>query len=187
MRPKNVLQRNQFENNGSVLPHHLTHAFLKMPTVNNYTDASLLAALPEELCLAIIDELDMPSIFALSETSRFFNRLANPTADSRRPLLTEFLLEAQDLPRWKRTRFACFACNKILPRHRFIDSQVATILGKGASQEKTRHCVQCAVKEGHFALASVVTQYSRERVLCAQCKKLIGGVVCDTCRFCKTV
>ena len=70
-----------------------------MSTVKAATDTPLLASLPglpQELCLAVIEQCDMPSILALSQTSRHFHRLANPYDKSRQSLMTDFLIKVQD-------------------------------------------------------------------------------------------
>jgi len=71
-----------------------------MAQLGDTSPPSILADLPEELSLAIIKELDMASIFALSQTCRHFQRLAKPADESRRDKLQDFLLEVQSFPRW---------------------------------------------------------------------------------------
>ena len=91
-----------------------------MAQLGDTSPPSILADLPEELSLAIIEELDMASIFALSQTCRHSQRLANPADESRRDKLQDFLLEVQSFPRWS-DGLACFSCTKVLPRDSFAN------------------------------------------------------------------
>jgi hypothetical protein len=137
-------------------PLHLTSSFLKMSTVNNQTDVPLLAALPEELCMAVVETLDMQSIIALSQTSRQFHRLADPYDDSRRSQMREFLANAQYFPRWLAGGFACFSCAKVLPRDRFANKGMVKKSRKGNIREHKRSCVQCHMATGRLSPGSMV-------------------------------
>jgi hypothetical protein len=76
-----------------------------------------LPCLPEELCLAVVEQCDMSCKIALSQASRRFHRLIDPYDKSQRPQIENFLIEAQSFPRHrKEDGFACFACTKSSPR-----------------------------------------------------------------------
>lgn len=156
-----------------------------MSTAVDRPAAPLLGALPEELCLAVIEELDISSIIALSQTSQRFSRLANPTDESRRSIMNDFLIEAQAFPRWQRDGFACFACTKVLPRSKFADKQTKGKRGRNGSQQDRRFCIQCGVEKGHNSPGSIVTQGDSIRMVCRGCKSLQGGQFCDLCKFCR--
>jgi hypothetical protein len=155
----------------------------KMATNDDSNKAPLLATLPEELCLAIIEKLDMSSIIALSKTNRQFNRLSDPTAKSRRPMLYEFLLEAQTFPRWQ-DGFACFTCAKVLPRSRFANAQSKHKRGRNGSDQKRRFCVQCGLENGSHGPGNMVVQGDIIRMVCRQCKRLKSGRFCERCAIC---
>jgi hypothetical protein len=72
--------RSDLENTHSdhITTSRVTHAFSKMSTVNNKANAPALESPPEELCMAVVEILDMQSIIALSQTNRQFHRLADP-------------------------------------------------------------------------------------------------------------
>jgi hypothetical protein len=72
--------RSDLENTDSdhITTSRVTHAFSKMSTVNNKANAPAMEPLPEELCMAVVEILDMQSIIALSQTNRQFHRLADP-------------------------------------------------------------------------------------------------------------
>jgi hypothetical protein len=75
------------------------------------------ATLPEEICIGVIEELDMPSIFALSRTCQQFRRLSDPSDERRRHQLEAYLIQVQ-ASRWL-DGFACFSCLRVLPRRNF--------------------------------------------------------------------
>ena len=118
-----------------------------MATLVDNSPPYSLVDLPEELSLAIIEQLDMASIFALSRTYRQFHRLANPADPSRREKRLDFLFEAQAFPRWldpsEDDGFACFHCAKVLPRNDFTCNQTVSVRGRRASpdQQRLRFCV----------------------------------------------
>ena len=92
------------------------------PTGNEPNSPLLLASLsslPGELCLAVAEECDQQSLIALSMTNRKFQRLADPYDDSRYTLMQNFLVSAQYFRRWQGEGFACFSCDKVLPKSRF--------------------------------------------------------------------
>ena len=157
-----------------------------MPQVSDNDSPSFLADLPEELNIAIIKELDMASIIALSQTSKQFHRLANPKDDSRRPELQEFLLGVQFFPRWE-DGFACFSCAKVLPREKFACSQTRQKRGRHAdvANQVKRFCVQCGVGKGLYTPGSHVVQANGVlRFVCQHCKKLGDGRFCRWCAIC---
>jgi hypothetical protein len=154
-----------------------------MATVDDSNKPPLLATLPEELCLNIIEKLDMRSIISLSQTSRQFNRLSDPTDESKRSLLREFLLEAQTFPRWK-DGFACFTCAKVLPRSRFANAQTKHKRGRNGTDQERRFCVQCGMKNGAHSPGNMVVQGDVIRMVCRQCERLKGGRFCERCAIC---
>lgn len=126
-----------------------------MAALGDNSPPSSLLVLPEELSLAIIEELDMASIIALSQTCRQFHRLSNPHDPSKRDELLDFLLKAQDFPRWK-DGFACFSCTKVLPRERFSERQ------SGARLEQ---CEEEGGRGGHYIIDGK-TRRSSEASVC---------------------
>jgi hypothetical protein len=169
-----------------VLPFHFTtgiYTVSKMAMVDDGIRPPLLATLPEELCLAIIEKLDISSIIALSQTSRRFNRLSDPTEESRHSQMIKFLVEVQAFPRWK-NGFACFFCLKVLPRCRFTDKQTKSPRGRNGSEQEGRFCIQCGIEKGWSPPGSMVKQGDVIRMVCRQCKRLEGGRFCDICKIC---
>jgi hypothetical protein len=156
-----------------------------MSTVDNNANTPTLAALPEELCMAIVDVLDIPSLIALSQTSRQFHRLADPYDDSRRSQMREFLAKAQYFPRWLADGFACFTCTKVLPRDRFADKDMVKKRGKGNVQERKRSCIQCNMATGRLSPGSMVFQGTTLRRVCQRCRMLKGGRSCMFCNICR--
>jgi hypothetical protein len=154
-----------------------------MATVDTSNKPPLLATLPEELCLKIIEKLDMSSIIALSQTSRRFKRLSDPTDESRRSLLHEFLIEVQAFPRWQ-DGFACFTCAKVLPRSRFANAQTKLKRGRNGGQQERRFCVQCGLEKGLHVPGNMVVQGEVIRMVCRQCRRLKGGRFCECCAIC---
>jgi len=144
-----------------------------------------LATLPEEICIAITDTLNMPSIIYLSQTNRLFHRLSNPVDSSRHVLLEEFLIEAQAYRRWQGCGFACFSCMRVLHRHSFASAHTKGKRGRNGSQQKTRFCIRCGIDKGLYLPGSQVVQDDVIRVVCRQCKKIRGGKFCQRCAFCK--
>lgn len=156
-----------------------------MVQLGNNSPPSFLADLPEELSLAIIEELDMASVFALSKTCRQFQRLANPADESRRDKLQDFLLEVQSFPRWS-DGFACFSCAKVLPRESFARSQTRLKRGRNTSPylQMLRFCITCGVSKNLFAPGSQVVQGDVVRFVCRSCKQLRNGRFCERCTIC---
>jgi hypothetical protein len=135
----------------------------------------------------VIEKCDMPSLTALSETSRQFQRLADPYDKSRRSLMEEFLIEAQAFPRWQQDQqdgFACFSCTKVLPRARFTTKHTKGIRGRNGGCQYQRSCIQCGMDKDLFVPGSVVKQGRVTRFKCRQCKLLKGGRFCERCKFC---
>jgi hypothetical protein len=141
------------------------------------------AALPEEICIGVIEELDMPSIFALSQTCRRFLRLSDPSDECRRHQLEAYLIQVQAFPRWL-DGFACFSCLKVLPRGNFSNGQTKLKRGRNGSQQYRRFCKQCGIDKELYAPGSMVSQGDDVRVVCRQCKQLRGGSFCQRCAIC---
>jgi len=173
-----------------------------MSTTNDNPETSQvslasLSGLPEELCLAVIEQCDMPSIIALSQTSHHFHRLANPKNDCRRAQMQEFLTKAQTFPRWqpqdwekyrdgwRRCGYACYTCKQVLPSDRFADKDVKGTAGPQGRRYNKRCCVQCGLKTGRLPPGSVVKQGTTRRFVCRPCKELKGGRTCDGCKICR--
>jgi hypothetical protein len=158
-----------------------------------------LSSLPEELCLPVIENCDMPSIIALSMTNRKFQRLADPNGKARHSLMLEFLAKAQDFPQWqlrgefqrlregwRKCGYICYTCKKVLPSDRFADKDVkGTRGGRAARRYTKRGCIQCGLKTGRLAPGSVVKQGDTRRFVCRQCGELNGGRACAECRMCR--
>lgn len=165
-------------------------ATTKSKTNNSPADVSslLLSTLPEEVYLLILDHLPIPSILALSQTSKSFNRIVNPTCDpKRRLLLDEFLVEAQNFPRWRGDGFACFVCVGIFPRRRFVDELTKDEYGRGGGRQKGRFCVLCGLKTGRLEKGRKVWRGTSLLVVCWRCGLLNEGWqggVCKVCRDC---
>jgi len=159
------------------------------PTNLNPTNPSLFTLLPEELYLPILDNLPIPSILALSQTSQQFNRIANPTSDSkRRSLLITFLIEAQAFSRWRGDGFACFVCCKILPRRNFVDGHTRNEWGWDGERQVERFCVLCGLETGRLEAGSEVWRGTSLLVVCRCCGLLKRGSrgcgmskVCEDC------
>ena len=103
-----------------------------MVQLGNNSPPCFPADLSEELSLAIIEELDMVSVFALFKTGRQFQRLANPADGSRRDKLQDFLLEVQSFSRWI-DGSACFSCAKLVSRESFARGQTSLKRGRNTS------------------------------------------------------
>jgi hypothetical protein len=142
-----------------------------------------LSSLPEELCLAVIEKCDMASIIALSMTNRKFQRLADPYHKSRHSQMLEFLAKAQDFPQWQGEGFACFSCDKVLPKSRFSKTHLTGKRGRNGGGQKRRFCVQCGVDKGLFPPGAVVKQGGCTFFVCRHCKDLKGGRFCCICKF----
>lgn len=159
-----------------------------MGTANDEPGAPLpfasLPGLPEELCIAVVEQCDMPSIIAFSQTSHHFHRLANPKDDCRRAQMQEFLVKAQTFPRWQEDGFACFSCFKILPRNEFTAKQTKSPRGRNGVDQSQRFCIPCGVSTGRFRPGNIVKQGGSLRILCCQCKQLKGGRFCGICLLC---
>jgi hypothetical protein len=162
-----------------------------MSTFNPEANESFFALLPEELYLAIIDHLPIPSIIALSQTNRLFNRVANPTSESKSPLLNAFLIEAQHFSRWRGDGFACFVCDRILPRRRFSNDHTKDERGRDGptSRQTERFCVQCGLKTGRLEKGSEVWRGTTRLVVCGCCGLLKGvgsgcGISNEVCGDC---
>jgi hypothetical protein len=159
-----------------------------MSTFNPQANESFFALLPEELYLAIIDHLPMPSIIALSQTNRLFNRVANLTSDLKRPQLNAFLISAQASPRWRGDGFACFVCTKVLPRRRFSDDHTKDERGRDGAEQTERFCVPCGLKTGRLEKGSEVWRGTTRMVVCWGCGVMKGrgqaGGISEVCRDC---
>jgi hypothetical protein len=161
-----------------------------MSLADHQTSAPPLASLPGlpyELSVAVIEQCDMSSLIALSETSRQFQRLADPYDKSRRSLMESFLIEAQTFPRWQQDPqdgFACFSCTKVLPRARFTTKHTKGIRGRNGGCQYQRFCIQCGMDKDLFVPGSIVRQGGVTRFKCRQCKLLKGGRFCELCKFC---
>jgi hypothetical protein len=161
-----------------------------MSLADHQTSAPSLASLPGlpyELSVAVIEQCDMSSLIALSETSRQFQRLADPYDKSRRSLMEEFLIEAQTFPRWQQDQqdgFACFSCTNVLPRNSFGKPHTKGPRGRNGGCQYQRFCIQCGMDKGLFVPGSIVKQGGVTRLKCRQCKLLKGGRFCDLCKFC---
>lgn len=90
--------------------HQHIYTVFEMSAVVDEPGAPFLVAMADELCLAVIEELVLSSIIAISQTSRQCRRLADPTGESRRFMMSKFIIEAQAFPRWQIDGFICFAC-----------------------------------------------------------------------------
>ena len=148
---------------------------------------SSLQGLSNEVCLAVVEHLDMSSFLALSLTSHHFHKLTNLKEEFRRPLLREFTFRAQTLPQWQKDRkdgFACSICLKLLPRIEFTDTQTKGPRGRNGGDQINRFCIPCGVKSGRFSPGSIVKQGDRLRVVCWQCKDVKGGRFCSICFIC---
>jgi len=143
-------------------------------------ELSSLAALPEELKLAIIERLDVPSIISLRQTNKTFNRLCDPIDKSRHAELQTFLISAETFPHWQGHAFACFTCKKVMPRTSFTSLQLVN-----SSQKRTRFCIDCGVASGQYLPGSQIRKDGVVRVVCRQCKQLKGGRFCRRCALCK--
>jgi len=156
-----------------------------MAQLGDDTPPSFLVDLPEELNLAIIEELDIASIFALSQTCRHFHKLANPADEARRGELQDFLLEVQDFDRWS-DGFACFSCNKVLHRKSFARNQTRLKRGRNAAFERQmlRYCIPCGLSENRYLPGNQVGQGDEVRFFCVICKELRNGAFCKRCVIC---
>lgn len=170
-------------NSSKVLPQPLDAIPYRLTMASHNTDPPSLSTIPEELCLSIIEKMDMSSIIALSQTNRFFNRLSDPTEKSRRSELEDFSIEVQSFPRWQ-DGFACFSCAKVLPRHSFASGQTKLRRGRNGTRQNTRFCIQCGVRKGLYVPGSMVVQDDIVRMVCRQCLQLRGGRFCQRCTIC---
>ena len=145
------------------------------PSDNNPAALPLasLPGLPEELCLAVIEQCDMSSMIALLQTSRRFYKLIDPHDKARRPQMEEFLIKAQSFTRYQeQDGFACFACTKILPRSNFTDKHTkAGPRSRLGSQQRKRFCIPCGVDKGFFTPGTLVKQGHSLRLVCRGCKQ----------------
>jgi hypothetical protein len=159
------------------------------PSDNNNLVAPPLASLPglpEELCLAVIEQCDIPSMLSLLQTSRRFHRLTDPHSSSRRPQMEAFLIEAQSFPRYREQdgSLACFACNRILPHSAFADKHTRTPRSRLGSQQRKRFCIACGVDKGLFTPGTLVKQGSSLRLVYRGCKQFKQAGFCRGCMFC---
>jgi hypothetical protein len=156
-----------------------------MTQLGGDTPPSFLVDLPEELSLAIIEQLDMASIFALSQTCRQFHKLADPADEARRGELHDFLLEVQYFDRWS-DGFACFSCNKVLPRESFARKQTRLKRGRNAAHERQvlRFCIPCGLNKNAYLPGNQVGQGDDVRFVCVICKELRDGAFCKRCVIC---
>jgi hypothetical protein len=158
------------------------------PSDNNPAALPLasLPGLPEELCLAVIEQCDMSSMIALLQTSRRFYKLIDPHDKARRPQMEEFLIEAQFFPRYQeQDGFACFACTKILPRSNFTDKHTkAGPRSRLGFQQRKRFCIPCGIDKGFFTPGTLVKQGYSLRLVCRGCKQLKEAEFCRRCMFC---
>lgn len=162
-----------------------------MAQLGNANTPSSLADLPEELSLAIIEELDMASIFNLSHTSRKFHRLADPADPSKREKRLDFLFEAQNFSRrgtHQDDGFACFSCAKVLSRNNFPCSQTKS-KGEPQSQQRQRCCFLCVARKPRSQESSRLFRYSFEedpypyggdekKAVCLACREGQSGGSC---------
>lgn len=148
-------------------------------------DPAALSSLPEELHLAIIEKLDVASLFALSRTSRQFQRLADPLDTSRRCALEDFLIEAQYFARWQaQDGFACFTCSKVLPRNDFGDTQIKGKHGLNGNKQRLRFCIECGVTKRRYPPGARIYQGASVQFVCRSCRQLKGGRSCARCTIC---
>jgi hypothetical protein len=145
-----------------------------------------LPGLPEELCIAIIDECDIPSLIALSQTSRLFNRLIDPFAPSLYWQMRDFLIKSQSFPYAQAIDgFACFICTKVLPRSNFTDKHTRSPYGRLGSLQRLRFCIPCGLETGLFSPGTIIKQKGAPvLVVCRQCGKPKADRFCNICRFC---
>ena len=144
----------------------------------------MLTTLPEELCLDIIDKLDMKSIIALSQTSKLFSRLADPHHRSRRPLLEKFLIESQFSPRWRKRGLACFICLRVLPQKDFAARQTIKKRGRTSLSQTRRFCVKCGVETFRYKRGNRIVQDGVTKVVCLKCNKVKKHHASNNCKAC---
>jgi len=156
-----------------------------MAEISDNMRPSLLADLPEELGLAIIEGLNISSIIALSQTSQQFQRLCKPTIVSERDKVYQYLLEMQFYPQC-RDEFACFSCTKLLPRESFADSQTRSPTGRNSpfNQQVLRFCIPCGTSKNLHAPRSQTVQEDSVRFVCRHCKEQRRGRFCEWCAIC---
>jgi len=99
-----------------------------------------LAILPEELLLAIIERLTIPSLVALSQVNRKFQRIARPILCAKR---FSFLLNAQSFSLEEGQRFACFICCKTYFSDSFSVNQTRGRRAIDGDKELWRFCADC--------------------------------------------
>jgi len=136
--------------------------------------------------MAIIEQLDMPAMIALCQTSRLFARLADPRDDSRKMLFEAFLIDAQSFARWQNGESACFSCKKILEASSFASNQLRGTRGQNGTRQRKRFCIPCGLEKKLYAPGNQVIQDDLIRFRCRQCKRLRGGSFCHCCAICES-
>lgn len=141
----------------------------------------------------------MPSIIALSQTSRHFHRLADPYDKTQQSLMTKFQIKAQESPRWqagqpegweryregwRRCGYACYTCKKVLASDRFDDKDVKGTRKRLGRRYNRRWCIQCGLETGRLLPGSVMKQGNTRRIVCRQYGELKGGRTCVECKVC---
>jgi hypothetical protein len=154
-----------------------------MAANNSDVKGPSFTGLPEEIWIVVIEELDMPSIFALSQTCRRFRRLSDPNDKCRRHQLEAYLIQVQAFPRWL-DGFACFSCLKVLPRANFSSAQTKQKRGRNGSQQYRRFCIRCGIDKNLYVRGSMVVQGGDICMVCRQCGQLRGGNFCQRCTIC---
>lgn len=166
------------------------HVKMATPTRDGHSrDMLTLETLPEEICIDIVEWLDLPSVLALSRTNHFFQRVVWPTKNSRRTHLQDLLLEAQTLTRWKGAGLACFACLTVLPLASFATAQVEGKRGANGTHQRKRFCIECGVGKGLYAPGNYIfpVGVGEAQVICRKCKRLSrrGSPFCHVCSYCE--
>lgn len=147
-----------------------------------------LGALPDELCVEIIDNLDMESFIQLSQVNKQFRRLCDRHDPSKRDAMHKYLLERQDDDD---ICFACFTCLQPRSFLAFTRSQITGKRGANGKDQKKRWCVRCGLEKGHLKPGNLIIRglrghpdLNKMEYICILCKQLKEGNVCRQCVCC---
>ena len=146
---------------------------------------SALVNLRREVHLAIFQQMDIPSLFALLQTNRLFNLVCDPRHSTQQSKFKDWLLEvetreSQDPFSCPDRGFACYRCLRICPSHKLTEGQMKNKRRKGGLEASLRFCIDCGIPGNRIKLGG------KELWICSWCGKSRAPPFCTSCLQCSS-